>query len=334
MEAQRHLGVLAPVRGDFAYSISGLSPNTTYHFRIAAYNSGGTTLSGNDLTFTTSVQAPTVQTLAATSVTTTSATVNGSVDPHGASTTFYFEYGMTPSYGMTTTPGNTTVAINVSGPITGLAPNTAYHYRFVAYNSGGTTYGNDVTFTTSTQPAPTVQTLAATSVTTTSATVNGSVNPNGVSSTFYFEYGTTTSYGTTTTPGNTTVAINASGPITGLAPNTTYHYRFVAYNSGGTTYGNDVTFTTSTQPAPTVQTLAATSVTTTSATVNGSVNPNGVSTTFYFEYGTTTSYGTTTPSGLTSVPINVSGPINGLTPEHGLSLPIRRVQQQRNHRRY
>jgi len=101
---------------------------------------------------------------------------------------------------------------------------------------------------------------------------------------FISQYGLTSSYGSTTASGNIgTTSGNYGNSISGLSPNTTYHYRIDASNSGGLTLGNDLTFKTSAQPAPTVTTLAASSVSANSAVMNGSVNPNGASTTAYFE---------------------------------------------------
>ncbi len=99
---------------------------------------------------------------------------------------------------------------------------------------------------------PTVNTGSATSVTSSSATLNGTVNPNGASTTYYFEYGT--SYGSTTTEtdaGSGTEEVSVSADLTGLSEGTTYHFRLVATNSAGTNYGDDTTFTTTTTP-PTV----------------------------------------------------------------------------------
>jgi Immunoglobulin I-set domain./Fibronectin type III domain. len=296
------------------YSLTGLAPGTTYHYRIVAYNSTGTSY-GGDVTFTTSAPpAPTVQTLAANSITPTSAQLNSTVNPNGSSTTFYFQYGTTTGYGSTTASGNTSVSLTVNYNLTGLAPNTTYHYRIVASNGGGTGYGSDVAFTTSAQPAPTVQTLAADTITATSGHLNSTVNPNGASTTFYFQYGTTASYGNTTASGNTSVSLSVGFDLTGLTPNTTYHYRIVASNSGGTSYGSDATFTTSQAPVPIIQTLAASLTTTTAAQLNSTVNPNGSSTTFYFQYGTTAGYGSTTASGNTSVSLSVNYSLTGLTP--------------------
>ncbi len=85
-----------------------------------------------------------------------------------------------------------------------------------------------------------------------SATVNGTVNPNGQSTTYYFRYGTTTSYGLQTTPagagsGTGMVAVHAA--LDGLSPNTTYHYQLVATSSAGPTNGADETLTTTSTTA-------------------------------------------------------------------------------------
>ena len=95
--------------------------------------------------------------------------------------------------------------------------------------------------------APTATTGAATAITDTTATLEGTVSPNQEDTTYYFEYGTTTRYGTKT-PTQGPVAGNAdrsvSADVTGLEASTTYHYRLVATNPSGTAMGADVTFTT------------------------------------------------------------------------------------------
>ena len=118
----------------------------------------------------------------------------------------------------------------------------------VAQNSGGTSFGADQTFTTLPLP-PTVLTGLASSITQTTVTLNGSVNPNGASTTAWLEWGTTSAYGNQTPPrslGSGTTSVSLSESLTNLLPNTSYHFRVVAQNSGGTSLGVDQTFTTST----------------------------------------------------------------------------------------
>ena len=98
--------------------------------------------------------------------------------------------------------------------------------------------------------APGATTNPATDVTATSATLNGTVSPNREDTSYYFEYGTTTQYGTQTPtqgPIGGNADRNVDAAITGLTANTTYHYRVVASNPSGTTFGANMTFTT---PAP------------------------------------------------------------------------------------
>ena len=101
------------------------------------------------------VTKPTVTTGGAARVTQTSATLTGKVNPNGARTTYFFQYGTSKLYGSTTGPtdaGAGTAAKAAAADLTGLAPFTKYHYRLVAENSKGTTVGGDRTFTTKKQP--------------------------------------------------------------------------------------------------------------------------------------------------------------------------------------
>jgi hypothetical protein len=194
------------------------------------------------------VSAPTAQTGGVTDLTGTSVSLRGAVNPNGQQTNYTFEWGGTTAYGHqtpVTSAGSGVSGKSVVAGLTGLSPGTVYHYRLTATNASGPSTGQDQTFTT---PAlATVSTGGPSSVTSTSAVVNGVVNPLGHSTSYYFQYGTSTSYGVQTTPsgagrGSSNVGVHAA--LTGLAQSTLYHYRIVAQNSGGIATGADQTFTT------------------------------------------------------------------------------------------
>ena len=122
---------------------------------------------------------------------------------------------------------------------------------------------------------PVVITTAPTGITCTGATLNGSVNPNGLATNYHFEWGTTIAYGNntaTTSAGSGTAVIFVSGPVTGLISGTTYHFRLVAVNSDGTSYGSDMTFVPC---AAVVITTNASAITMTTATAGGNVTSDG-----------------------------------------------------------
>ena len=142
----------ATVPENVTATLSGLSPDTTYYYRVVAGNATGTAVGAVMTFFTGPGGAPIVATGAATSVTSTGAVLSATVDPHGLPTSFTFEYGPTTTFGSLSAIDSTGAADGaeaVSLPITGLASGTTYRYRIVATNADGTTAGLAGTFTTS-----------------------------------------------------------------------------------------------------------------------------------------------------------------------------------------
>lgn len=231
--------------GAFSANMSGLSPLTTYHFRMYAHN-GVSTGYSQDRTFTTT-GAPILTSSAATSIDLTSATANGNVTS-GAGIT---ERGFVWSTSINPTTTDTKVIVvgttgAYSGSITSLTQGVTYHYRPYAINSIGTGYGADRSFVTLKYAA--VTSSAATNVLTTSITANGNLTDAG--NPVITEKGFVWASGANPTTSNTKVIVSGSttgaytGTISGLAVNTGYHYRAYAINSTGTFYGADEAFTT------------------------------------------------------------------------------------------
>jgi hypothetical protein len=207
---------------------------------------------------------------AASGITRTSALLSGTVNPESNETTSQFEYvtareyepGVPNPYMNGGTTPATVVRTGASdqevGPaaLSGLSAGTAYDYRLVATNEGGTTDGANHTFTTAAPTPPLVSTAPAGEVTQTTVTLSGAVNPEGLATSYAFEVGTDTTYGGAKLFGNAGQSASAetvSIPVQFLIPATTYHYRLVATNEDGTTYGQDVSFTTSAVPTPITQ---------------------------------------------------------------------------------
>jgi hypothetical protein len=280
---------------------------------------------------------PAVTTMAATSIASTGAALNASVNPDGSATTYSFVYGTDPtlSSGTTTTTGQSAgsgiTAEIETATLSGLMPETKYYFYVQASNVRDPVAGAILSFTTSAVSVspPAATTSDATSITSTGATLNASINPEGSATTFSFTYGTspTLSGGTITTTsqsaGSGTSAQPESTSISGLAPYTTYYFEVQASNAGGPASGGILPFTTSAAAAnpPAATTDAATSISSTGATLNATINPEGSATNFSFTYGTspTLSSGTTTTtaqsagSGTSAQP--ESTVISGLAPD-------------------
>ncbi len=167
-----------------------------------------------------------------------------------------------------------------------------------------------------------VDTGAPGAITAATATVNGSINPEGSPATgCHFEYGETEEYGQEVPcagPAELTEPAQVNASLTGLHGGTTYHYRLVAQNTGGVVYGEDATLTTPT--TPTIAAAAAANLTRETAELDATINPHGIPVTACtIEYGTDTGYGHSaaceqTPGeiGAGNSPVPVSLKITGL----------------------
>src|SRR5262245_59474580 len=238
---------------------------------------------------------PSVTTLAPINIRLTSARLHAQIKANGSFTAYLFQWGVSTNatdYTNILNPGmlgasfDSTVFLDIPN----LAPNTVYFCRAMAANSFGSSVGEDVSFRTG--GLPRVNTLAAENVSAFSATLRGTVDPNGGDTQYYFQFGPTTSYGTTlglgtvpADPGTSTVTVDA----TGLGRIQTYHYRLVASNAMGRTFGPDVAFSTISW-APTIITRTPAFVTSNSASMLGSVVTWGEGAEVWFELGETTNY--------------------------------------------
>jgi uncharacterized protein (TIGR02145 family) len=267
--------------GQFVSTLDGLTAGSTYHVRAYATNSVGTAY-GADMSFATLGQVPEAITQPATNISATDATLNGTVNANYLSTTVTFEYGTTSNYGQTGTATQSPVTgnaiTNVTADLTNLTVGTIYHFRVKTVNSLGTTYGNDIVFTTLGQ-APTAITLPACCLTSRGAKLNGTVNANYVSTTVTFEYGTTTTYGQVVTASQSPVTGNnstdVSANISGLTSGTTYHFRVKTINALGTAYGDDVSFITTPILLATITTTEISLFTETTAISGGNIIDDG-----------------------------------------------------------
>jgi hypothetical protein len=169
--------------------------------------------------------------------------------------------------------------------------------------------------------APAATTGPAEEVTTTSATATGTIDPNGLATTYHVEYGTSSAYGLVTRDRNAGAGNEPLGvrvALSGLTPDTDYHYRLVAENGDGVATGSDATLRTQPRPRPPgAATGKPRPVGATATTLRGTVVPNGLQTEYHFEYGTTLEYGARTPGGSVGPSdglVRPSEPIAGLRP--------------------
>ncbi len=290
--------------------MSGLTAGTNYSFDIHSTLSNWISATSTTVSAAT-YAAPVITLNTATSISTTTATLNGSVNSENDTDTVKFCYSTNQAHVTSCNGGSTLVTVTSasgssatpeSSALTGLSTGTTYYYNLEAISSGGVTYyGTPTSFTTA--AVPTVTNGSAGSITASGATLSGgSVNANNDPNTHTIEYCySTTSLNPGSCTGGTVSTVAGSNPtasgssntaesatLSGLAANTKYYFNLEATNSAGTvTYGTVGNFTT--LNAPVVTTGTAGSITTSGAALSGgSVNAeSGSVTSIQFCYSTT-----------------------------------------------
>jgi hypothetical protein len=259
---------------DVSAQLSGLTPGTTYHFRLhVTTGSGG--FDGEDKSFEAAPPSsvPEAETGQGTILSSTSAGLSGSVNPNANPLTgCHFEYvndlyfqvtGFTDlssggSVPCDQAPGSIPADFEdhqVTATVTGLDSTQIYRFRLVAENANGTGSGSNAYI-----PGPSlVETMGSTYRTATTARLDSRLVPHGAPTAYHFEYGDqgpcdanpcTATQSHPAGSGNEFVLV--SQQLTGLSPSTTYHYRLVAENGNpdGPAFGDDMTITTRASDAP------------------------------------------------------------------------------------
>ncbi len=313
---------------NISFTLTGLLPNTSYDFKALGTNEAGE-VAGTELSFATGERAPYLVTGNASSITLTSATINGTVSAQNSSANAYVAYGTSTGVYSDTVAvnenplGSAMDTLSVTASLSGLNNSTTYYYTVFATNNAGTTTGTEQTF--STLALPLVVTSSPDSISGTGVKLQGTINAQNTTTDARFVYKLSSSgtYADTVTASPAQVTGSSVTPIwaalTGLTPNTSYDFKALGINENGEVSGADSTFTTG-GLAPVVTTNAATDIEKNTVTLNGAVNAQNEATNAYFEYGTTAGVYTDTvaanenPFNDGTNDVSITGSVTGLSP--------------------
>ncbi|MEZ5082484.1 MAG: FISUMP domain-containing protein [Bacteroidales bacterium] len=271
--------------GGFLSSLTNLEPATTYYVKAYATNAIGTAY-GEELSFSTPIPgAPEISTSAATYVTENSAKSGGNVIDEGDSevTARGICWGLqkNPTLADSVTIDGSGIGQFVSS-MSGLTPATKYYVRAYATNSVGTSYGNEIFFSTISQPElPEVETYEITAIAQTSAQGGGYISSQGstpiIARGVCWSSEPDPSFDDSHTLDGHTIGEFLS-ELTNLTPNTLYYVKAYARNQNGFGYGQEVTFTTMEDgDPPTVVTEEVINISWNSATAGGNITDQGTS---------------------------------------------------------
>lgn len=264
------------------------------------------------------IDEPIITNLELFDITATTVKIKGSLVPRGDTLNYHFEYGTTPSYGSSS--ASYSYSNKVEGAIRGLQSQTHYFLRLVATNENGSSYST--TEFTTISLAPLVKIKQTVDVTETTAMLYGEINPNNLTTSFYFEFGPTPTFGSVTPTfilSDTTEFISVSASVSALLPRQTYYYRLVAINAFSTSTSETLRFFTALKPSVTsffpTTAMVGSEVTINGENFNSEAAKNAVNfgaTRAKILSGTTTQLKVEVPAGASLGPVTVLDTQSGL----------------------
>jgi fibronectin type 3 domain-containing protein len=269
--------------------LAGLSPGTTYYFRVRSKDAAGNLrIQAAGLPFTTlDTIAPVIFDVRSSNITGVGATITWSTDEASDS---QVDYGITPAFGSSTVRYATMVTAH-SQALTGLLPVTTYYFRVKSGDAGGNlATSSSFTFTTTNGTVPVISAVASTNITDTGAIIAWTTNQLTDSQ---VDYGTTPSYGSSTVL-NTGMVISHSQALTGLLPGTTYYFQVKSRDAAGNlAVLAGLPFTTADTKTPVISAVTIINITSTGATIAWTTTDDASDS--QVDYGTSASYGSSTP---------------------------------------
>ncbi len=273
--------IIAVDQTDFDYQLINLENSKTYYYRAFALTNEGYVF-GEELNFTTlGYNSPSLTTNSITSIGVNSAVSGGVITSDGASPISAKGICWSTSSNPSTSDAKTndgSGSDNFSSKLSGLQEGMTYYVRAYATNSKGTSYGNEVSFTTYALNKPILSTNTITNISSTTALSGGTISSDGGASITAKGVCWSTTSNPTIANNKTnegTGASNFSSQLSGLQEGTIYYVRSYATNSKGTSYGNEVSFTTTAINKPTLTTNTITNISSTRATSGGVISSDG-----------------------------------------------------------
>lgn len=304
-------GASTPLVTAHSVGLTGLTAATTYYYRARSMDASGNEGTSLAATCTTTSPPdsvpPVISGISVTSITGTSATVSWTTNENA---TTWTDYGLVAGPPYASTDGAAIPLVTAhSVNLTGLTSATTYHYRVRSADAASNdAVSTDATFTTLDITPPVISSVQSSGITSSAATVTWTTNE---SSNSRVDYGTTVTYGSNTASG--AMVTSHSVNLTGLLPDTTYHYKVTSADAAGNSAAtSDFTFKTLIPPPPVISNITVTNITQIAARINWDTTTNTDS---RVNYGLTVAYGSnaTGNSNATAHLVGLSGLTKGTT---------------------